>query len=118
MTPFSFKISDISLAQKPAKLVAFHGELDESNVDTHAETIYELIKMVPRETHFVFDGEKLTYLNSKAIGYLTDWYNKIQQRDGKLFLINLHSAVFDVLDIVGITQIIPVYKDIKAISLK
>ena len=114
MTPFVFKIKDITFEEIPSKHVLLQGELDESNVDHHAETMYELIKLVPRGTNFVLDAETLTYLNSKAIGYLTDWYNKIQQKSGKLVLVNLKPAIFDVLDIVGITQLIPVYKDFSA----
>lgn len=109
MTPFSFAISDIVVKEKPSKHVFFKGELDESNVDHHAETMYELIKLMPRGSYIVIDGSHLSYLNSKALGYLTDWYNKLSQKDGKIVCIHLKPEIFDILDVVGITQIIAVY---------
>lgn len=117
MTPFSFKISDIVLENKPSKHIKLQGELDESNVDYHADTLYELIRIVPRGSHFVLDCKELTYLNSKAIGYLTDWHNKLNQKDGQVFLISLRPSIFDVLELVGLTQIISVYPSLDAITM-
>jgi len=117
MTPFSFQISDYMINGSPCKLIKLKGELDESNVDHHAETLYELIRVVSKGTHFVLDGKDLTYLNSKAIGYLTDWYNKLSQKGGKIFMVSLKPSILDVLDLVGITQIISVQPHLEDISL-
>ncbi|MBI4836180.1 MAG: STAS domain-containing protein [Candidatus Abawacabacteria bacterium] len=118
MTPFTFVITDIKLNNTAkAKHILCQGELDESNVDFHAETIYDLIHLVPKGTHFVLDGKSLAYLNSKALGYLTDWFNKLDQKGGRIFLVNLKPAIFDVLDVVGITQIISVHDKVADIEL-
>lgn len=114
MTKFAFAISDGSFGKFPAKHIAMKGELDESNVDKHAETMYEAIRLVKDGTYFVFDAKDLSYINSKGLGYLTDWYNKLNDKDGKILLIRVKPAIFDVLDVVGITQIIPVYDNLAA----
>ncbi len=112
MTKFTFDISDSTFGDSPAKHIVMRGELDESNVDHHAETMYEAIRLVKHGTYFIFEGSGLGYINSKAIGYLTDWYNKLNEKGGKIILIKLKPTIFDILDVVGITQIIPVYKNL------
>ena len=112
MTKFAFAISDGAFGKFPAKFITMHGELDESNVDKHAETMYEAIRLVPDGTYFVFDAKELAYINSKGLGYLTDWYNKLSDKEGKIVLIRVKPAIFDILDVVGITQIIPVYDNL------
>ncbi len=117
MTKFVFSFSDVTFGKKKAKLIKMHGELDESNVDHHAETIYEAIRVAPAETNFVFDAHQLSYINSKGLGYLTDWFNKLSEKDGRIIIIDVKPNIYDVLDVVGITQIIPVYDTLaKAVS--
>lgn len=112
MTKFAFAISDGVFGKFPAKHIAMRGELDESNVDKHAETMYEAIRLVPDGTYFVFDATELSYINSKGLGYLTDWYNKLSDKEGKIVLVSVKPTIFDILDVVGITQIIPVYDNL------
>lgn len=114
MTKFAFAISDGKFGKFEAKHIVMRGELDESNVDKHAETMYEAIRLVPDGTYFVFDAKDLAYINSKGLGYLTDWYNKLSDKDGKIIMVRVKSTIFDILDVVGITQIIPVYENLAA----
>ena len=57
MTKFAFAISDGKFGKFAAKHIVMRGELDESNVDKHAETMYEAIRLVPDGTYFVFDAK-------------------------------------------------------------
>ncbi len=92
---------------KKVKLLKFAGQLDESNVDEKAKEIYDLIAATPQSLFLIFDFEKLEYMNSKSIGYLTDWYSKLSEKKGGIFVANARPNILDILQVVGITQLIP-----------
>lgn len=84
----------------------FSGELDETNADKTFTSIYEEI--------WDFSGKKilfnlagLKYLNSKSIGYIADVFSNIEDNEGQMYISNCDDGVKDVLELVGITTIIP-----------
>lgn len=91
---------------KKVKLLKFAGQLDESNVDDKAKEIYDIINNVPQGLYLIFDFEKLEYMNSKSIGYLTDWYTKLTEKKGGLVVANAKPNIMDILQVVGLTQLI------------
>lgn len=91
---------------KKLKLVKFAGQLDESNVDEKAKGIYDLINATPQGLFLIFDLEKLEYMNSKSIGYLTDWYTKLNEKKGGIVIANARPNIVDILQVVGLTQLI------------
>jgi len=98
---------DVQKTDDKTPTYIFSGELDETNADKTFQPIYaELEKDWTQSV--VFDLEKLTYLNSKAIGYITDIYSHTDNHGGKLTLRNLTEQVYDILDIVGITSIVEI----------
>jgi len=111
MTQATITIEDIpaSLQGTVAKLVKFVGQLDESNVDEKAKTIYALIEQNPKNLLLLFDFEGLEYMNSKSIGYLTDWYGKLTEGGGKIVIAKAKSNILDILQVVGLTQLINCY---------
>ena len=107
MTFVDLQISDlVSQDNKPAKLVKVKGQLDESNVDENAKKIYDLIEKTPG-LRIVFDFGELEYMNSKSIGYLTDWYGKLNAANGKVVIAAARDNIVDILQVVGLTQLIP-----------
>ncbi len=108
MTYVDIKISDlVSQGEMPAKLIKVKGQLDESNVDENAKKIYDLIEKNPDGLSFVFDFSGLEYMNSKSIGYLTDWYGKLNAKKGKIVIAAAKENIVDILQVVGLTQLIP-----------
>lgn len=91
---------------KKIKLLHFAGQLDESNVDEKAKGIYDVINGTPQGLFLIFDFEKLEYMNSKSIGYLTDWYSKLAEKKGGIVIANAKPNILDILQVVGITQLI------------
>lgn len=89
-----------------AKIVHVSGQLDESNVDEKIKEIYKVVEANPKNLHMIFDLENLDYLNSKAIGYLTDLYGKITEGGGKIATIKAKANILDILQVVGLTQLI------------
>ncbi len=106
---------------KKVKLLKFSGQLDESNVDEKAKGIYDLISSTPQGLFLIFDFEKLEYLNSKSIGYLTDWYTKLSEKGGGIIIVGARPNILDILQVVGLTQLIkcvPTLEEARAASVK
>lgn len=114
MADATITIQDIPTQTEGAavKTVAITGQLDESNVDEKAKTIYQMIESHPQNLYIIFDLGGLDYMNSKAIGYLTDWYGKVTEHGGKLVMAKVKPNVLDVLEVVGLTQLIKSYSTI------
>ncbi len=111
MTPVQITIEDINGAPagKVIKLVHIVGQLDESNVDEQAKSIYQVIEANPQGLSLVFDVTGLEYMNSKSIGYMTDWYSKISGNGGKVVLAAPRENILDILQVVGLTQLVNAY---------
>lgn len=92
-----------------ARLITIVGALDESNIDTQAQNFYKLIEQFPKKLFLLFDLAKLDYMNSKTIGYITDWSEKIKTAGGKMVIANAPQNILDILVTVGITAFIPAY---------
>lgn len=111
MTEANITIEDIpgAPANLTAKQIRFEGQLDESNVDEKAKIIYKVIEENPENLYLLLNFEFLEYLNSKAVGYLTDWYGKITERNGKIVITKARNNILDILQVVGLTQLINCY---------
>ena len=114
MTEATITIEDIPVSTQGqvAKLVKFVGQLDESNVDEKAKIMYDIIEKSPQNLHLLMDFEGLEYMNSKSIGYLTDWYGKVTEGGGKIVIAKARSNILDILQVVGLTQLVNCYPNI------
>lgn len=111
MTQVNITIEDIPATTQGqiAKIVKFQGQLDESNVDEKAKVIYSVIEQNPQNLYLLMDFEELEYMNSKSIGYLTDWYGKVSEGKGRIVIAKARSNILDILQVVGLTQLINCY---------
>ena len=48
-------------------------------------------------------------MNSKSIGYLTDWYGRVTGKNGKIVIAKARENIMDILQVVGLTQLINCY---------
>jgi anti-anti-sigma factor len=55
----------------------------------------------------------LKYLNSKSIWYIADVFSNIEDTNGQMVISNCSEWVKDILELVGITTIIPTVDDEK-----
>ena len=109
--PQNIKVEDLQ-APKPdqtGKLIKFVGQLDESNIDLNSKIIYDEIGQHPKKLFLLLDMSKLEYMNSKSIGYLTDWYGKITEGEGRIVIGNAPTGIMDILTAVGITELVKCY---------
>jgi len=103
---------------KPIKIIVLEGMLDESNADEFAPKIYEFIESMDNETSVILDLEKLTYMNSKSIGYIADYYNKVSAKNGKIVIAKPARNVKETLSVVGLDQMIPFTQTLEEAKLQ
>ena len=84
----------------------FSGELDETNADKTFTGMYGEIGDFAGKK-IIFNLANLKYLNSKSIWYIADIYSNIEESEGQMYISNCDEGVKDVLELVGITTIIP-----------
>ena len=110
MADITYSISDLISIQsdKKIKLITLEGQLDESNVDSFAPKIYEVIEQLPESSSLILDLENLTYLNSKSIGYISDFYSQLLNKNSKLILAKPASNIRDIFNVVGLDQVIDI----------
>jgi len=99
------------------KLVHIVGQLDESNVDEKAKEVYAVIEANPQNLSLIFDFAGLEYMNSKSIGYLTDWYSKVTATGGKVVVAAARENIVDILQVVGLTQLVSTYASVDEAKL-
>jgi len=112
MAEVQITTQDIKIADKPVKIINFNGQLDETNVDDEVKKIYQVIDEM-EEPNIILDFTNLTYMNSKSIGYVTDWYSRTATKNGKIVISGPQANILDILKVVGITQIISIKSNIK-----
>lgn len=94
------------------KSVSIKGQLDESNVDEQAKKIYQILDNLQTNFTLILNFAELEYMNSKAIGYLTDWYTRLSDKQGKILIVQPRENILDILQVVGLTQLIQTYSTI------
>jgi len=111
--------ANIAIEELPSKepnskavLLTVSGQLDESNVDDKAKEVYKVFEDNPGKLSLIFDFAGLEYMNSKSIGYLTDWYGKIKEKGGTLIIARTKPNINDILQVVGLTQLIKTYESL------
>lgn len=108
-SPINITVKDATSeldGKTPLKIVRIEGQLDESNVDDKAQEIYDLVDSLEDGTFLILDLEGLTYMNSKSIGFLTDWHLKVAGKKGEILLARARENIIDILNVVGLTQIV------------
>lgn len=115
MSAISIHIDEIpsGVEGRVLHVIHFVGTLDESNVDQESQKIYELLQKYPNNHYLVMDLAGLEYMNSKSIGYLTDWYGKTSVSGGKILLAAPRENILDILNVVGLTQLMNAYESLE-----
>jgi len=88
----------------------FTWELDETNADKTFKTIYDDIWDFNKKD-IILNLKGLKYLNSKSIWYIADVFSNVEDADRKMYITNCNEWVKDILELVGITTIIPTLDD-------
>ena len=90
----------------------FNWELDETNADKTFKAIYDQIWDFKTNSKIIFNLSELKYLNSKSIWYIADVFSNIEDLEWKMYITNCSEWVKDILELVGITTIVPTLDDV------
>ena len=89
--------------------IPLHEITDEYDINQVMDPVYEEIKKSPEKSKVILDFKNLDYINSTFIGHLAAAYNLARQKTVQLAIQNTNSAINDVLDLVGLSQIFKSY---------
>lgn len=93
--------------QPNIKHIKFIGALDSSEQEA-VLNLEQKIKNYKPNLKLIFDFEELTYLNSFAIGFIAHWFNMLKTQNTQIVLLNPQTQVFDVLNVLGLTQVLKI----------
>ncbi len=105
---FKFK----SKTKENVLIFDFSGDMDKLALSEKKHEINDLINEFKGKS-VVFDFTDLTYINSEAIGYLMQVNGFLLSVDKKFILVGVQKNVKDILEAIGIFEIIPAYPTIK-----
>lgn len=98
---------------KNGVVVELVGQLDVSNID-HVEEEMQPYTMETKYQNIILDLKGLTYLNSRAVGMMVNFYNQLTQQGKRMVLCNLSGGVQDTLTLVGVGQIMEFFDDLES----
>lgn len=84
------------------------GDLDANSSLEMDECIQEWLEK--GESNFHIDGEELKYISSAGIGVFISHLDEIRAKGGKLIFSNLSETVYDVFQLLGLTEIVTIVK--------
>lgn len=106
----SVKISEESNAR--IKVVVFKGEMDETNIEHVRAQIAPFLDDASIKT-IIFHFKNLNFINSKGIGYLVSVHTHLAKDKRRLVLAEAQEPVMDVINLIGLTGIIPYFETLE-----
>ncbi len=101
----------ISEVEQGLRLIILNGQLDGTGV---YNVEVDFIRTCVEGNHNVLvDLSNVSYISSIGIPMLIRTAKMVKQRGGKMALLNPQHNVLDVLELVGVSRIIPVFYDHK-----
>lgn len=94
------------------RVAVLDGQVDESNLDQMRSAFDPLVGDAAVR-YLVLDMAKLTFINSKTIGYLAALYSRLSEQSKKMLFAQPSETVRDIVDLVGLTKIIPAYDSLQ-----
>lgn len=92
--------------------MSFDGDLDKLGLDSVKDQIDNMVAKIDK-SYLVFDFSRLNFINSESIGFIITVHYRLIKKEKKLVIIGASAHVFDVLQVIGITQLIKTFSDIQ-----
>ena len=90
-------------------LLSIEGHFDASMVHIVSEKILGIIESV--STKIIFDCTNLSYISSAGLRIFLYAAKKMREKKGQLALCCVNSSIQRILDISGLSELLPSYKD-------
>jgi stage II sporulation protein AA (anti-sigma F factor antagonist) len=94
-------------------VVTFDGDLDKLGLESVRQQIDELVEKLETK-YLVYDFTDLNFINSESIGYVITVYYRLIKKEKILAVVSASEHVKDVLQVIGINEMVGVYGDTKA----
>lgn len=94
-------------------VVTFDGDLDKLGLESIRQQIDDLAENLETK-YLVYDFANLNFINSEGIGYLITVHYRLVKKDRLLAVISASDHVKDVLQVIGINEMMGVYDDMNA----
>lgn len=96
--------------EKPGfRLVALKGQIDESNLAEVRDHIDPLVEDETVEA-ILFHFQDLEFINSRVIGYFLSLYQKMNEVEKNLAIVEANNNIMEILSLVGLTTLINHYE--------
>ncbi|MDD2715300.1 MAG: STAS domain-containing protein [Candidatus Wallbacteria bacterium] len=106
----SSKVVENRLQEKGIELVKVSGDIDVDSSVLLQEYLEKLLQH--RIYKIILDLSEATYINSRGIGVITQYYKLSREKGGGLVMINPSEKIQNILKITFLTKILPVLEDI------
>lgn len=97
--------------QNDTLFVKVRGEFDLQIADCCRREIDQRLKARGIK-NILFDLEGLTFIDSSGIGVILGRYRKVKESGGKVVIVNAPPKVLRILELSGLTRLIPLYDDV------
>lgn len=94
------------------RLIKFIGALDLTG--SYGIEVEFVRQCQGEDVRVLADLSEVDYISSIGVHMLVNAANSIARRGGKIALLNPQRDVMDVLEMIGIPQIIPIYSDLES----
>lgn len=89
-------------------VIKVYGEFDLAEADDCRHQIDERVR-AEGVKELLFDLEKVTFIDSSGLGVILGRYRKAKEREGSVAISNANPRILKILELSGITRLIPVY---------
>lgn len=93
-------------------VIEFQGDLDRETIHS-AERQVEKILTLFKKHFLVFDFSGLNFINSDGIGFTVSSHMKLAVKGQELLLCGFKMNVADVINLVGVPKLIPVFQNME-----
>ncbi|OQY29461.1 MAG: hypothetical protein B6244_03545 [Candidatus Cloacimonetes bacterium 4572_55] len=91
----------------PTLMLRVSGKLDSTTVEKFSKKIRGY--MEDRTIGFVLNFQKLEYVNSTALREILKIHHELKKKNGFVSFLSVNDNISDVISLVGISEVIPVY---------
>jgi uncharacterized protein (TIGR02172 family) len=102
-----------SRVEKDGLVIELSGHIDSSNAEAVEAAINEA-RVKSKEGNFTLDAQNLEYISSAGLRVIL----RLSQVEPTLKMINVSSAVFEVLEMTGFSEMIPIEKAYRVLSIE
>lgn len=94
-------------------IVSIYGELDLSNADYCRRDIEQKMKDY-KTKHLLFDLGEVMFMDSSGLGVILGRYRKVSENGGKVIIACASSKIIRLLELSGLTRLIPICPDVSS----